>query len=291
MNAASTGPREDIMQIVVAVVLLALAGPVFVAAPAAAQDLRGVRPNRVVVDYIEPRDPKLDGVYQRIKQRKVLEDYARFLSPLRLPATLRLWGYQCGSPNAYYAPAYRAIHLCYEYVQKFEENAPKAVTPEGFTPTEGVVGAVVSTMLHETGHALRDLLQVPVFGREEDAADQVAGYVALQFGPAVARTVIKGAIWKWLSDARSEVVQGDFADPHSTSQERFLNFLCIGYGGEPEIFKDLAARFLAKSRAAGCAAEYRQIERAFAKTILPSIDTALMQQVRSTKWFTDAELK
>lgn len=282
-----------------ALMALALTGFVVPSAPAGAQaamppvegQMRGPRTNRVTVDYLEPRDSKLNAVYERLRTRRVLEDYARFLSPVRLPTTLRLWGFQCGSPNAYYSPTYRAIHLCYEYVDKFEKNAPKTVTPEGFTPMEGVVGAVVSTLLHETGHALRDLLQFPVFGREEDAADQVAGYVALQFGPDVARTVVKGAAWKWLSDARGMVVPADFADTHSTSQERFYSFLCVGYGGEPEIFKDLAGRFLPKARMANCAREYDQIKSAFAKTILPHIDAGLMQEVRTTKWFSDAELK
>ena len=40
----------------------------------------------------------------------------------------------------------------------------------------------VSTMLHETGHAIFYLLEIPIFGREEDAADAIASYVALQFG-------------------------------------------------------------------------------------------------------------
>ena len=33
--------------------------------------------------------------------------------------------------------------------------------------------------LHETGHAAFDIFQVPLFGREEDAADLFAAYIML----------------------------------------------------------------------------------------------------------------
>jgi hypothetical protein len=36
--------------------------------------------------------------------------------------------------------------------------------------------------LHETGHAVFDLLEVPVLGREEDAADLFSAYIMLHFG-------------------------------------------------------------------------------------------------------------
>ena len=36
------------------------------------------------------------------------------------------------------------------------------------------MGGFVSTLLHETGHAIFYMLDIPIFGREEDAADAVA---------------------------------------------------------------------------------------------------------------------
>ena len=50
---------------------LALAVAVFPAVPALADDFR---PNRVVVDYIEPRSDSLQGVYERMKKSGVLEE-------------------------------------------------------------------------------------------------------------------------------------------------------------------------------------------------------------------------
>ena len=274
--------------VVSAMLAAALAGSAVAPRPASAQDYR---PNRVTFDYLEPRDTKLQGVYDRMRQRKVLEQYAQFLAPLRLPTTLRLWAFQCGEVNAYYKPDYRAIHICYEYVDKLEKGVPNGVTPEGFTPAQALVGGFVSVILHETGHALRDMLNIPVFGREEDVADQIAEFVGLQFGKDVSTLVTKGAAWIWLSEARGAVVPEDYADEHSTSAERFYNYLCLGYGGDPESFKDLANAFLPKARAPGCAREYQQVKTAFTKTILPYIDPDLMKKAQATQWFQPTELK
>ncbi len=38
-----------------------------------------------------------------------------------------------------------------------------------------LAGPLLDTILHEVAHAMFDMLRVPVLGREEEAADQVAG--------------------------------------------------------------------------------------------------------------------
>ena len=263
---------------------LALAVLVFPAGPALAEDFR---PNRVVVDYIEPRSDNLQGVYERMKESGVLEELAQFLAPVRLPTTLRIWSIECyqdAELMAYYSEQEHAIHFCYEYVDRLEKSRPASVTEEGFEPAEVFLGAMVGLMLHETGHALIDLLKVPVFGREEDAADQIAEFIALQFDKDLAETVTEGVGWFWLTDARIMLYLDYYAEVHSTSMERFLNQLCLGYGNDPDRFKELADKFL-KARAPRCKDEYQQVEKAFVKTILPYIDPSLLQEVRTKRWF------
>lgn len=263
---------------------LAVALSALSAKPALAQDFR---PNRVVVDYIEPRSDSLQGVYERMKRSGVLEELAQFLAPMRLPTTLRIWAIECyedAELMAFYSEQEHAIHFCYEYVDRLEKSRPSGVTEEGFEPAQVFLGAMVGLLLHETGHAFVDLLRVPVFGREEDADDQIAEFMALQFDKDLAETVTKGAGWFWLTDARTMLYLDYYSDVHSTAMERFLNYLCLGYGNEPDRFKDLADKFL-KGRASRCKDEYEQVEKAFAKTILPYIDPSLLQEVRARRWF------
>jgi hypothetical protein len=121
-----------------------------------------------------------------------------------------------------------------------------------------------------------------VLGREEDSADQIAGFIMLQFGKEVARTAIKGTAFVWLTFSRED--QAVYWDTHSTPAQRFYNFLCIAYGGDPATFKDLADKWLSKARAEGCAHEYQQARNAFRKTVLPHVDQELMKKVQSIKW-------
>ena len=62
---------------------------------------------------------------------------------------------------------------------------PMKVTRDGF-----LAGVFAGVILHETGHALFDVLDVPIMGREEDAADEISTFVALQFQPKLADVVV-----------------------------------------------------------------------------------------------------
>lgn len=55
------------------------------------------------------------------------------------------------------------------------------------------MGQFFYVFAHEMGHAMFDILRVPIFGNAEDAADQFATYIMLQFGKDQARRLITGA--------------------------------------------------------------------------------------------------
>ena len=283
-----------------AIVAVAVAWPAIACTSASAQNFpwKGMSNPNVIVDYIEPRPPidpkdkdyaqdmatyqRLVKIYERVKKRQVLEELSAFLSPLRLPKTLRVRTLQCNTVNAFYDPDDFTLKICYEWMDATERMAPAKVSPEGFTRQEVIVGGFVGVVLHEMGHAVSDILNLPVLGREEDAADQIAGFIMLQFGKEVARTAIKGTAFVWLTFSRED--QAVYWDTHSTPAQRFYNFLCIGYGGDPATFKDLADKWLSKARAESCAHEYQQVRNAFRKTVLPHVDQEMMKKVQSIKW-------
>src|SRR5262245_14575139 len=264
----------------IALFTLAAAWPAVASAQAPWSGLRN--PN-VTVDYIEPRapeDPKAKDyakklatyerqmkIYERVKARQVLEELSAFLSPLQLPRTLRLRTKTCNTVNAFYEPDEWTVNMCYEWMEWTEKIAPKTVSPEGFTRQEVLVGGFVGVLLHEMGHAVNDILSLPVLGREEDAADQIAGFIMTQFGKDVARTTLKGMAFLWLTWSRSG--QPDYSDTHSTDGQRFYNFLCIGYGGDPEAFKEFVGPLIPKERLSTCDHEFQQVRNAFRKTMLP----------------------
>jgi hypothetical protein len=240
-------------------------------------------------------DWKYQALYERVKKRGLLEEIGEFLSPLKLKKKLIFETTSCGVVNSFYDFTDNTVHLCYEMLDWIENVA--AVSPDklrqasdgpqrgllpGVTRAEAIVGAIGGVALHETGHAVFDIQQIPRLGREEDAADMVAGFVMLQFGSEVARVMIKGMFnvtYNWQAESPNVSVAA-LADTHSLALQRGFAMLCLAYGKDPETFKDLAQAWLPAARQPYCAREYRQAENAFRKTILPSVDPVLLKKVQ-----------
>ena len=234
--------------------------------------------------YVPPRSLKYLPVYDRVQQFRMLEQLAEFLSPVKLPHKYTLTALECGVINAFYAPAQWRINLCYEYVEMLERIGPKKGQPSDFTYEEAVIGAFVAIILHENGHAAFDMLDVPVYGREEDAADEFSIFLALQFSPEVARKIVRGYSYK--SKTYQAAYAPLYSDEHGAPLQRYYNTLCIAYGSEySQLFKEFVDKGdLPKSRAADCKNEYEQIKAAFVKTVLPFIDQDKLKKVRSRQW-------
>ena len=220
-------------------------------------------------------------MFNRVQQFKLLEQLSEFLSPLRMPHKFSMVTIECGFVNAQYQPSKWRIELCYEYVEAVERVAPKLGQPSEFSFEEVVVGGLVGVLLDELGHAVIDMLNIPVFGREEDAADEISTFIALQFSPDVARTIVRGNAYVY------KVWYGfgapAYFDEHGTGLQRYYNSLCIAHGSErPELFKEFLDKGeLPKERAAGCQRETRRSRSAFEKTILPFIDREQMKKVQA----------
>jgi len=143
-------------------------------------------------------------------------------------------------------------------------------------------GPAVFVMLRESGHAIFDLLKVPILGREEDAADTFAAVVLLRARQDVALRTLRGAAWAYLNEASSRTPnEGDFADIHGLDSQRYYNILCMAYGSDPKYFAGAVTdRHLPAKRAEGCGAEYHQALFAFQKLILLSVDTEALERLR-----------
>jgi len=261
---------------------LALAWPETSGQPVQAQELHN---QQIETAYVPPKTVKYNAILDRLKKRRTLEFLAEFISPLVLPHAFHLVTAECGEDNAFYSPGQWKLTLCYEFVENLERIAPKPGqrTKDGFTHDEVVTGEIVETLLHELGHAAFDMLKDPVFGREEDAADQMAIFLVLQFSPPVARLITRGDLFFWKND-KNPTAWKAYSDEHGTASQRFYNVLCWAYGGNPQAFQDLADSWLPKQRAENCAAEHELIRAAFAKTILPFIDPAMMAKVQQRDW-------
>jgi Putative metallopeptidase len=262
-----------------------LAACLLVASCAAAAG--SARPNRISVSYVAPKNAAHQPIYERLKEARFLEKLQEFLSPVRLPRTLQVRTEGCdGEANAWYEA--EAITICYEHIDEIWKTVPTETTPAGVTPIDALVGPVFDTCLHEFGHAIFDMLKVPLFGREEDAADQVASYLTLQLGKDEARRQIAGTAYVYMTEAKAAKeppALEKFANEHGTPAQRFYNLLCIAYGADAKLFGDLVSKgYLPKERAEGCADEYTQVAFAFNKLLGPHIDRSRAKKVLQKSW-------
>jgi hypothetical protein len=190
-------------------------------------------------------------------RRRPLEKIREIFSPLRLPLELTVKTKECGMSNAWYQRP--TITICYEYLRDLDQTAPKETSPEGITPAVAVVGQCLYTASHEMGHAVFDLLDVPLFGRPEDDADQFAAYVLIRIGKNDARQLIEGAAYLYKDYAKNPTVTVPvtaFADVHGAPMRRLYNLLCLAYGANSDQFSDVVDNgYLPKSRVPACKME------------------------------------
>ncbi|MBI5912382.1 MAG: hypothetical protein HY848_20830 [Betaproteobacteria bacterium] len=271
--------------------MAALIGLAVLSTPALAKKNPSMRTDQIRGVALPPKDVKHQPIHDALSERRVLELLRELLSPLRLPRRLTLQVKSCdGTIDASYENDIATV--CYEYIEYIQQNAPKLGTPGGLTPADAITAATLDTFLHEVGHAVFDMLDVPVLGREEDAADYFSAYILLQFAPEDAHRLIQGVGFLLATEAKTALEKTPkattFADEHGTPAQRYYNLLCMAYGSDPKTFANavLSGR-LPKQRAEGCAEEYKMLQRAFRKLILPHFDQALFKSAHSKvrfKW-------
>ena len=187
------------------------------------------------------------------------------------------------SSNAWYEDA--VVTVCYEYLDELWKSANSSARPAAISRDDAFLGPFVDVFLHEASHAIFDLFKIPLLGREEDAADQVAAYLVLQFPKEEKRKLILGNAYSY---ARILKVRSGrdlsrrrlgfgrhitFADEHGTPAQRLFNLLCVAYGSDKELFADVVAKgYLPKERMETCEDEYQQIHFAYRRLVAPHVD-------------------
>ena len=121
---------------------------------------------------------------------------------------------------------------------------------------------LVATFYHEVGHALIDTLELPVLGREEDAADTLSVLLIDRLWQEdAAEDLIRSVADAYLlfdaqSTANDEPLP--YWDTHSLDLQRYYNTVCLFYGADPDAREDLAdALDLPAERRESCQEEYQ----------------------------------
>lgn len=265
--------------------LAGLALALCVAVPALASE-NPPTASRIQVEYAPANNPAHEELRSILIEHRILEQFIDALAMLILPKPLTIKLDAClGDADSWYEPAFHTVTVCYDYVEELRENAPKTVTADGVSPEDAVIGPVMEVVLHEVAHALFHMLDLPILGREEDAADQFAAIMLLQMGGETARRAIAATAYMYWREAQSsKLADSDFASAHSPPIMRFYNLVCIAYGWDPEAFGYVQDKYISAERAGECQQETALLKASLAKLLRPHIDETLRRGVLITDW-------
>jgi hypothetical protein len=229
----------------------------------------------MIVTYEDADTPEALNGKKIQQENRMLEDLADDINQtLVLPNDITLRGAQCGTPNAYWSESDNAITMCYEDTDWSMAVFTKAGDAD---PLQSALGSEYTTFYHETGHMTISIYDLPVTGREEDVADQAAAYLLLTPGddgtvdPESVQSVKDFArAFAALAEVQTEFTAEDMADEHSLNLQRVYNMDCWIYGSNPEANGDLVGNGqLPEDRAAGCPAEWEQLDQAWSTLLEP----------------------
>lgn len=154
----------------------------------------------------------------------------------------------------------------------FGKDAPDpqaAVALSERDPVELYVEAnIAETLYHEMAHALIDILQLPIYGPEEFAADTFSIVMMNRLHDEATVQQMAGDVARnyWLFAEGAGQHRDDLAlwDVHAPDLQRYYNFACLMYGADPDMRGDLVEVFdLPEERAETCEEEYDLAERSW----------------------------
>lgn len=120
---------------------------------------------------------------------------------------------------------------------------------------------LLAVFYHELGHALIDVLDLPVLGQEEDAADALSTILIDRIWEeesAVEMAYHTAMAYALYADrAETEGEEPAWHDVHAADLQRFYTHVCLFYGANPEGRADLAEEMgLPADRAETCEEEF-----------------------------------
>jgi hypothetical protein len=237
------------------------------AAPAVERGSTSMR-GKWLPSFRESSNPAFRQLGQRVRQQQTLQQVsdalnARFALPRNVPILVA----ECGEVNAFYSPRETHVIFCYELLQHL---ARTFVRDNAWTTAqqEAVDGAMRFILMHEVGHALVDVLDLPITGREEDAVDQLAAVMLIESGEKGAQAAMNGV--RAIQSGSRDFAELELAGEHSLGPQRLYNVACWIYGSDPQKYRAMVSSGqLPESRADRCPSEYERLQKAWTRILRP----------------------
>lgn len=196
----------------------------------------------VVIRYLEPQNQVEKTAKSDIEQSGVnqtLVDLSESLFPFRKTLTIEYGGDQ----GPLYDPELHQVQMPYEFYQQALDYFKKNEYDKkyGKSAQAGAIDTVLHTLLHEAGHAYIADQNIPILGKEEDAVDNFAALMMIEYVENGEDAAISAAdMFAFESEDRPDYYDfGEYIDEHSFDLQRYFSTLCLVYGSNPEKHKGL----------------------------------------------------
>jgi hypothetical protein len=206
-----------------------------------------------------------------VSQQAVSRIVGELKKQVALPFEIKVVFAECGGPDSYYDEGSHEIMICYELIEAYYEVFSQTHKTQA-ARDEATKGAIVSMFLHEVGHALIHGWNLPITGREEDAADEFSTLLLINRITDGDGMAMDGArSFKLLADLEKGL-EKDYTDPHSFDEQRFFNTICLVYGGRPQRYEYLVRNgSVPEDRAFDCEVDYARAKKSWQTLLAPHV--------------------
>ncbi len=166
------------------------------------------------------------------------------------------------------------IEIPYGFIAHIRDHYESVNFPHKNTSLDQFTGnALLHIIVHEFAHALIDQYDIPVLGREEEAADNLADVLLLHFFTGGEDIVASAADLFYINTIGvKEYSKEELWADHSLDIQRYYRRLCNIYGSNPDNNKALKTQTgFDEERAGRCVFQYSEMLDSWLSLLEPAL--------------------
>lgn len=197
-----------------------------------------------------------------------------------------------GGEGAFYQDG--RIVICYDFLSEID-GALKEDVPDEALRHKLLLGHAHFVLYHEVGHALVDVLDIPIVGKEEDAVDGLATVIAVSVLDRPDMAIGAAVALESVEDQDSDFQQHQYWDEHSLNAQRYYNILCWVYGGAPEMCGEFVNSLVPaewfEDKSGECPEEFETLRRNWGRLLEPHLRPGVRLLARAKRHARDRKEK
>ncbi len=229
---------------------------------------------KVTITYEKATNAQEQEILQLIQNSGVVESVVTFINEeFLLDRSINLIIGRGEFPFADFD--HKEIFIPFSFVESVFDTF--AESQQGANTHQAAMNVLTHIILHEFGHMLVLMYDIPVVGREEDAVDAFATVSLIHFNEEGIDIVKHVAEYYGLDKENIKILRKwDFMDEHSLSLQRHYQISCHLYGSDPQKFKSLPRKIgFSKRRSELCIEEYRRVSASWLNLLKPYLHNSM----------------